>query len=242
MNAYDDFADDYVQMVDQGLADPHSVQSQATGTLLTVAGSVNGLDVVDIGCGEGHLVRRLAPYARQVTGVDLSTRLLQAAQARTEASNVSFIHDDAQTLSRLARQSADLVLCNLALMDMADLDAVYASVYRVLRPAGHFVFSITHPCFQAPDSHNEFDVEGRFVARRVIRYAQAEQWQSTYPDGVRGRVGAYHRPLSDYINPLIAAGFALSQLVEPVLDSEGRAVETTAAAVIPTLMVISATR
>ena len=238
MNTYDDFADDYVRMVDHGLADPHSVQSQATDTLLTVAGSVNGLDVVDIGCGEGNLVRRLAPYARQVTGIDLSTRMLAAAKARTGASNVSYIHDDTQSLSRLARQSAHLVLCNLALMDMADLGAVYASVYRVLRPAACFVFSITHPCFQAPDSHNEYDAEGRFVARRIIRYAQAEQWQSTNPGGVRGRVGAYHRPLSDYINPLIATGFTLGQLVEPVLDSKPGAAE----AVIPTLVVMAATK
>jgi ubiquinone/menaquinone biosynthesis C-methylase UbiE len=241
MNVYDDFADDYVRMVDEGLADPRSVQSQATNALLTVAGSVNGLDVVDLGCGEGHLARRLASYARQVTGVDASTRLLEIARSRTDASNVTYVHDDAQKLSRLPRNSADLVLCNLALIDMADAGAVYASVYRVLRSGGRFVFSLTHPCFQSPDSNNEVDADGHFVARRIVRYAQPEQWWSSNADGVRGQVGAYHRSLSDIINPLVAVGFVLNQLVEPVEESRANEIDT-GLTLVPKIMVIAATR
>ncbi|HJO82451.1 MAG: hypothetical protein QGG34_00325 [SAR202 cluster bacterium] len=34
-------------------------------------------------------------------------------------------------------------------------------------------------------------------------------------DGVRGRVGAYHRTLSTYLNGLVGAGLAIEELVEP---------------------------
>ena len=37
-------------------------------------------------------------------------------------------------------------------MDIPDLDACLRTVERILRPQGWFVFAITHPCFQMPDS------------------------------------------------------------------------------------------
>lgn len=40
----------------------------------------------------------------------------------------------------------------MALMDIPDLPATLCTVARILRPGGWFVFAITHPCVQMPDS------------------------------------------------------------------------------------------
>src|ERR1044071_211860 len=40
-----------------------------------------GMDVLDLGCGEGHNTRLLARMGARLTGVDLSAKLIAAAQA-----------------------------------------------------------------------------------------------------------------------------------------------------------------
>jgi ubiquinone/menaquinone biosynthesis C-methylase UbiE len=178
---------------------------------------VSGLDVCDLGCGEGHLSRLLASHARSVTGIDISAQLLAEAQRQTAAENVRFVQDDAQQLSTQPDAAFDLVICNLALMDIPDLNAVYQAVHRILRPGGRFVFSLTHPCFQPPHATVQVDGETGKPARSMTRYAQEGFWRSTNSAGIRGQVGANHRTLSTYINELIAAGFRLQKLVEPTL-------------------------
>lgn len=52
-------------------------------------------------------------------------------------SSISYVLDDAQLLAALADASFDGVTCQLALMDIADLDAAISSIHRVLaRGAG----------------------------------------------------------------------------------------------------------
>ena len=57
-------------------------------------------------------------------------------------------------------------------------------------------------------------------------------------DGVRGRMGYYHRTLSTYINDLLAAGFALERLEEPLAG--GDAAQVGLFAEIPTVLVVAA--
>jgi hypothetical protein len=51
--------------------------------------------------------------------------------------------------------------------------------------------------------------------RLVRRYFDPEFWRSANPNGVRGRAGNYHRPLSTYLNSLITAGFVPDAFLEP---------------------------
>ncbi len=218
--AYDEIADAYAAIVAAALIDPTSVLGVATRCLLATVGPVTDLDVCDLGCGEGHLARSLAERRGRVVGVDLSARLLTLARARTPDSTVVFVRDDAQRLNALRDGAFDLVVANLALTDVPDLGATYRAVRRVLRPRGRFVFSITHPCFQAPGASIDLDGEGQFAGRRVGRYVAEGFWRSTNEEGIRGRVGAYHRTLATYLNGLVAVGFTIRGLVEPTLPPD----------------------
>jgi SAM-dependent methyltransferase len=212
--AYDAIVDDYAAFVGTHLAEATSVLGVATRGLLDLAGPVAGLAVCDLGCGEGHLARYLAGQGSQVVGVDISAALLQLARARS-GPDVRFVQDDAQQLRTLPDGAFDLMVSNLALMDIPDLAATYAAVQRVLRPGGRFVFAVTHPCFQAPGTRIETDAAGNFQARAVARYTEEGFWRSANPAGIRGKVGAYHRTLATYLNKLLAAGFMLTRLAEP---------------------------
>ena len=75
-NTYDQFADVYAEMVEgRDETDP------ITSALLDELGSVQGMRVLDAGCGEGHLARILAARGANVTAIDVSPRLIDIARS-----------------------------------------------------------------------------------------------------------------------------------------------------------------
>jgi ubiquinone/menaquinone biosynthesis C-methylase UbiE len=97
------------------------------------------LSILDLACGDGHLLKLLAAREQaplNLTGVDMSQGELDAARAMLPAS-VVLLRERAQELS-LATGSVDGVLSHMALMLMDDIERVIAEIRRVLRPRGQF--------------------------------------------------------------------------------------------------------
>lgn len=190
--------------------------------LVEVLGPVRGLDLLDLGCGNGYLCRRYAREGAHVTGVDASPPVVELARSRQRsgAPSVRYLVGDAAHLVDLDDGVFDVVTSNMALMDIADGAAAIREVARVLRPGGRFVFSISHPCFDIM-SRSAWVVEHQrreaTVWRKVTRYRdlyeEAVPWYVTDTE-VRTTPG-YHRPLSWYFRELGASGFCVEQLVEP---------------------------
>ncbi len=60
---------------------------------------LEGLDVVDLGCGYGWFSRYAAEQgARTVSGLDVSQKMLDHARANTDAAQVSYFHADLDQL------------------------------------------------------------------------------------------------------------------------------------------------
>lgn len=207
---YDAIAEWY----DGFVSSPLSGASRAV--VFDLVGDVAGQRVCDLCCGQGAVARGLAERAASVIGIDRSIRLLEIARRyeREDPRGVSYLYGDARCLDAVRDASFDGVTCNLALMDIPDLDRTLQTVSRLLRPGGWFVFSIVHPCFQTPRSGWTIGEDGRTV-RAVSGYFDEGFWRSDNPDGVRGKVGAHHRTLSTYLNGLASAGLALEKVVEP---------------------------
>lgn len=167
-------------------------------------GTIEGLCVCDLACGQGDMARQTARRGAKVVGVDISEKLLNIARCeeKAEPQGITYVQDDAQCLPSLPDARFDGVLCNMALMDIPDLPATFHSVRRILRPEGWFAFTITHPCFQRPPARS---------------YYEEGFWRSDNAHGVRGQVGAYHRTLSTYLNALSEAGMFVERLSEPPL-------------------------
>lgn len=218
---YDRNVDFYVDFVDQGLNS--DAYSKLLALIVALIGDrLIGAHVCDLCCGEGYLGRHLiANGAGEIIGVDLSAELIERAKARAPAGKLSYRVDDAQALSSLADGALDVVASQMALMDVPDHRALFAAARRVLKRGGVFVFSTLHPCFKARPFHvreapeNLLDESGAPIGVVIRRYASEGHFNSG-GDGVRGRMGSYHRMLSTYVNDLIAAGFAIERLEEPL--------------------------
>lgn len=224
---YDTHVQMYLDFVDRALAEEPSLFGSMCEIFRRLLGPrLDGGRVLDVGCGEGYLSRFLAPLGpRTITALDLSATLIEVARERCDADNVSFRVDDARTLQSVEDASIDVVVSQMAMMDIADHEATFRAVRRVIDPDGLFAFSLLHPCFQSPTRMPDEppfleDASGDRVAVLAWRYAAEGHFMSG-GTGVRGHVGSYHRMVSTYVNDLIACGFQLDRLEEPVWDAPG---------------------
>ena len=174
-----------------------------------VPDDVDGRRVLDLGCGEGRLCRLLASRGALVTGVDLSNKLLDIAREHEAnmPSGAPFLHGDATRPDSWWDGIAfDGVVCDMALMDIDDLDGVARTVEQVTSSGGWFVFVIFHPCFPGTD--------GQRSSWTPEHGYSHEGWWRTDGDGVRGHVGANHRTVSTYLNAFAARSLRLDEVWE----------------------------
>jgi ubiquinone/menaquinone biosynthesis C-methylase UbiE len=92
--------------------------------------------VLDVACGDGHLLRLLSDSScsLQLVGVDISQGDLDIARA-TLSGNVRLLRERAQEMS-LETGSVDIVVSHMALMLMDDIEQVLQEIRRVLVPGG----------------------------------------------------------------------------------------------------------
>jgi ubiquinone/menaquinone biosynthesis C-methylase UbiE len=224
---YDRHADFYLDFVDRGLASEGGFVSLLLSRLTACLGDrLGGAKVCDLCCGEGYAGRHLITCgAREVVGIDAASALIDAARRRATTPGLSYRVEDAQVLGSATEGEFDVVVCHMAIMDVADHRRLFAAVRRVLVPGGPFVFSLLHPCFEGRPFHVRdappylMDEAGQPIALSVRRYASEGVWESG-GDGVRGHMGSHHRTLSTYMNDLLACGFVLERLEEPLAGAD----------------------
>jgi SAM-dependent methyltransferase len=101
-----------------------------------------GLDVLDLGCGDGTTALPAAQLGANVLGVDIAANLVAAGNARAQGlglTNVRFQEGDATDLKELADDSFDLVVSIFGAMFAPRPFDVAKEVVRVTRPGGRIV-------------------------------------------------------------------------------------------------------
>jgi predicted TPR repeat methyltransferase len=137
--------------------------------LTAVLGNRGGLNVLDLGCGTGLSGQMLRPLARRLTGVDLSTSMIERARARG-------VYDDLHAAEMTAflqiapDEPFDVIAACEALIYFGDLRQVIAPAARLLSPDGLVAFTVERgdvDPFRLTDS-------GRFAHHRNHVCASAE--------------------------------------------------------------------
>jgi trans-aconitate methyltransferase len=90
--------------------------------------------ILDLGCGDGQLMQRIAASRATVAGVDSSREMVAAARQRGAIADVG----NAEALP-YAPETFDAVFSNAVLHWVRDQDAMLEQVKRVLKPGGRFV-------------------------------------------------------------------------------------------------------
>jgi len=105
-------------------------------------GVIDGLRVLDLGCGDGTTAIPAARVGADVLGVDIARNLVAAGNARARAqglTNCTFRHGDASDLHDLDDDSFDLVVSIFGAMFAPRPFDVANEMVRVTRPGGRIV-------------------------------------------------------------------------------------------------------
>ncbi len=110
--------------------------------LVSQLGIAKGLEVLDLGCGDGTTAVPAAQLGADVLGVDIASNLVAAGNARADAlglSNLKFQEGDASNLDELEDERFDLVVSIFGAMFAPSPEDVAKEMVRVTKPGGRIV-------------------------------------------------------------------------------------------------------
>ena len=189
---------------------------------------VPGDRLLDVACGNGVTSRRLAHAGARVTAFDFSAPMIDLARKRSDT-DIDYLIIDAtnsEALLNLGAEAFDGALCNMALMDMADINPLMNALASLLRPNGRFVFSVLHPCFNNPATVQMGELEDRkgdFVTTYSVKISR---YLTPYTQvGLAMREQPiphpyFHGPLSALLAPAFEAGLVLDAMEERAFPAE----------------------
>jgi 2-polyprenyl-3-methyl-5-hydroxy-6-metoxy-1,4-benzoquinol methylase len=210
---------------DEAMADGSPFQNELVEPkTLEFLGVQPGMKILDVACGNGQMSRRLARLEAEVTAIDGSKEMISYAQKRSQELVINYKLVDVtkpDQLEFLGTQTFDAVLCNMALMDIAEIKPVFQLASKVVKKSGVFVFSITHPCFDksvGPHIKEIVENKGRLDtvhSIKVERYLTSRAMEARALPTFPSTHCFFHRPLQAYLNAAFAEGFVLNGIAEP---------------------------
>lgn len=164
-------------------------------------GGTGGL-TLDLGCGEGQVMRHLgAP----IVGTDISDRLLAVA---ADAGPV--VRAGLPGLGWVRASSVDRAVCVGVVEMVEDHRRLFAEASTVVKPGGHLLVVMNHPVSTVPDSEPLVDEAGEILWRwgeylapgRVVQHVGGHE------------VVLYHRPMGALLEAAAISGWRLERLIE----------------------------
>lgn len=143
--AWNELGEEWFELAQKGEARMHFIMPY----MLKYIGIVDGLKILDLGCGEGGYSRELSKRNATVVSVDCSEKAIKYSMelAKKEALNIEHYIRNSNDLYKIKDNEFDIVLCSMMLMDCEDLEGTLHEVARVLKPNGKLFASVLHPCF-----------------------------------------------------------------------------------------------
>jgi 2-polyprenyl-3-methyl-5-hydroxy-6-metoxy-1,4-benzoquinol methylase len=191
-----------------------------------------GETVLDVACGNGLTSRRMAALGAQVVAFDFAENMIAAARQKPldPSGSIQYHLLDATNESALLALGAgrfDAALCNMALMDMAEIQPLMRALSQILRPSGRFVFSLMHPCFNGTKlkhiAEMEEDQKGYLVtvySVKVSQYLTPSIEHSVAMAYQPSKQLYFFRPLHVLLGSCFEASLVMDSLEEPAFPPD----------------------
>lgn len=155
--------------------------------------------VLDVGCGEGWLARALHARGIEVTGIDASEPLIEAARAAGGGTFHVLAYDEVASLDE---DAFDVIVANFSILDDAP-EALLRALRTKLAPHGTLIVQTVHPSSIADNN-----VEGW----RTEIFASIEgEWREPMP--------WFYRRKDSWVALFERAGFEMREIREPAASS-----------------------
>ena len=172
---------------------------------------------VDLGCGEGWLVRALPEV--QMVGVDAIAGLVEAARASSGSAGDFRVMSYEAIAAGGLQLAADVALCNFSLIGEASTAGLLRAAPSYLRPGGTLIVQTVHPLVSCGDAPYVDGWRAGSWAGFSSDFTDAPPW--------------YFRTLASWVALFIDSGLRLTALREPVHPETGKPVSLILMAQLP---------
>jgi SAM-dependent methyltransferase len=172
---------------------------------LGVLGEVDGLDVIDLGCGTGYFSAWLARRGARPVGVDVTPAQLDTARRLQAETGIEFplIEASAESVP-LPDESFDLAFSEYGASIWCDPALWLPEAFRLLRPGGRLVF------LRGTTLLNLCALEDEEATSTTLQRPQRGMLRTDWPDG-----GVeFHPGTGDMFQALRRAGFVVDDFLE----------------------------
>ncbi|MFZ1458446.1 MAG: class I SAM-dependent methyltransferase [Candidatus Saccharimonadales bacterium] len=225
IDSYDRFAKGYHDHV----SDPndsiyHSYYEKPA--LRAELGDLTGKNILCVGCGSGVDADWLAQNgSASVTGVDISRELI--AIGRQQFPHLDLHVMDMEQLD-LPDGAYDTACSSLAIHYVDNMTRSLKEVYRVLKPGGVYVFSCGHPLTSAMEISEDSTTTSKLLGTTTTKETEAQTVTGDYlaastagTRAIDGNLGdmdvrVYHRTFAVMVEQIVASGFKIEKVVEPL--------------------------
>ena len=124
------------------------------------------MDILDGGCGTGLCGPWLRPYARRLTGIDLSPGMIE--KARERGGYDQLVQAELTDFMSRSTGAYDLIVSADTLVYFGELNSVFQAAAKALRPHGYFVFTL--------EKAADVDGQSGFFLHLFGRYCHGENY------------------------------------------------------------------
>ncbi len=192
-----------------------------------------GMRVLDVACGNGQLSRWMSERGANVVAVDISEKMIGFAHGRGNPGpgTISYQTVDASepgALEKLGHQSFDATICNMALMDMPDIEPLAKAIPALIGSGGKFVFSVTHPCFNTSDMRKVASESMEGGTARVTYGVEVRRYLTQRSEKGMAFAGQpepqlyFERPISSLLGVFLRHGMVLNAFEEPAFSNTAK--------------------
>lgn len=181
-------------------ADP-AYETVVTPLLIEVLAPEADRRYLDLGCGEGRVMRALSDMGSAAHGLDINVDLARRA-------GIAFVAE-LPTIP-IRADVYDGVYSVLAIEHVADHATFFAEAARVTRKGGLLALVMNHPFWTAPESTPITDSDGELLWRPGEYFTKGESsiWLGD------AEVVFHHRSMAQLLDSAAASGWCLERMIE----------------------------
>lgn len=173
------------------LIDEDKLESRRLATneaIVQVLRSIQCEQILDVGCGEGWLVRRMNQEGRNCLGIDGSSELIQLAQSKGQGTYQCLSYGDIIAGLPIEESPFECIVFNFALFGKDDTAALLRNLQAHLTAVGKLVIQSLHPDVTESKGNSSWKADvwkglpGNFTDTYAWYQRSMEDWKMLFRD------------------------------------------------------------